>query len=117
MTEHILRGQDNLALGLNSAKEINSSELIQDPKTGATLAHMRAALQPDVVLYDMPPMLVTDDVVGFLPEIDGVLLVAGGGITQGSDIEACERLLAQQAPLIGVILNKAEDASPGRYYY
>ncbi len=116
MAEQIVRGQPNLALCLNAQKEPDASELMQDPKTGATLAHMRAALQPDVVLYDLPPMLATDDVVGFLPEIDGMLLVAGGGMTQGSDIEECERLLGQQTPLIGVILNRAEDASAARYY-
>ena len=116
MSEQIVRGQSNLALCLNSVKEPDSSELMQDPKCGATLAYMRAALQPDVLLYDLPPMLATDDVVAFLPEIDGVLLVAGGGMTQGSDIEECERLLGQQTPLIGVILNRAEDVAASRYY-
>ena len=72
---------------------------------------MQAALQPDVVLYDLPPALACDDVIAFLPQLDGVLLVVGGGLTQAEDVRKCERLLAGQTPLLGVILNKAEDPS------
>ena len=77
---------------------------------------MRATLQPDVMLYDLPPALACDDVIAFLPQVDGVLLVAAGGMTSADEIRECERLFAGQAPLLGVILNKAEDPAIEPYY-
>ena len=108
---HVLRVGPNLALGLNAAPVSDAAELMQEPEAGRALAAMQAALRPDVVLYDLPPALSCDDVIAFLPQLDGVLLVAGGGITQAEDVRKCERLLAGQTPLLGVILNMAEDPS------
>lgn len=107
---HLLRAEPNLAVGLNAAPAANAAELLQEPAARAALDAMQAALRPDVVLYDLPPALLCDDVIAFLPQVDGVLLVAGGGRTQANDVRKCERLFADQTPLLGVVLNKAEDA-------
>lgn len=114
---HFLRIAPNLAVGLNAAPVPDASELLQEPRTAATLAAMQEALRPDVVLYDLPPALLCDDLIAFLPQVDGVLLVAGGGITRAEDVRRCERLLADQTPLLGMILNKAEDARLESYGY
>jgi Mrp family chromosome partitioning ATPase len=113
---HLVRPRPNLALGLNAGPVFDAAELLQEPATAQALMEMQAALEPDVVLYDLPPTLACDDVIAFLPQVDGVLLVAGGGITQAEDVRKCERLFADQAPLIGVILNMAEDPPLDPYY-
>ena len=69
----------NLAVGASSEPFPDSAELIQEPSTAAALEGLRASLQPDVILYDLPPALACDDVIAFLPQVDGVLLVAAGG--------------------------------------
>jgi Mrp family chromosome partitioning ATPase len=117
MERHLLRVAPNLAVGLNAAPVADASELLQAPETADTLAAMQDALRPDVVIYDLPPALLCDDLIAFLPQVDGVLLVAGGGVTQAEDVRKCERLLADQTPLLGVILNKAEDATLEPYGY
>lgn len=117
MERHLLRVAPNLAVGLNAAPVTNASELLQAPETADTLAAMQDALRPDVVIHDLPPALLCDDLLAFLPQVDGVLLVAGGGVTQAEDVRKCERLLADQTPLLGVILNKAEDATLEPYGY
>lgn len=109
MESHLLRIRPNLAAGLNAEPVSDAAELIQEPATRAALDAMRAALRPDVVLYDLPPALSCDDVIAFLPQVDGVLLVAGGGLTKADDVRKCERLFAGQTPLLGVILNMAGD--------
>lgn len=80
------------------------------------LNSLQETLNPDVMLYDLPPTLACDDVLAFLPRVDGVLLVAGGGITSAEDVRRCERLFEGQAPLLGVILNKTEDPVSEPYY-
>lgn len=67
---------------------------------------MQAALRPDVVLYDLPPLLEFDDTIAFLPQVDGVLLVADGTKTTDEDLAVCERLLEGESALLGVVLNR-----------
>ncbi|MEM7683613.1 MAG: CpsD/CapB family tyrosine-protein kinase [Pseudomonadota bacterium] len=111
------RSGENLALGLSAKKTPNPAETLLAPTAAEALARMHARLAPDIVIYDLPPMLAADDVLGFLPQLDCVLLVVGGGKTRPDEVTECERLLADQTHLLGVLMNKAEDASTSRYGY
>lgn len=106
--DYFLKIGDNLVVGLNSKAESEAAEILQTGKTREMLETMQEALQPDVVLYDMPPALQNDDVLSFLPQVDGVLMVVGGGKTKASDVHKVERMLGTQVPLLGVILNRDE---------
>ena len=105
--DYIVRVKDTLALGLANEPDQDASELLHDPCTGLVLDEMNEDLDPDVILYDLPPILDHDDLAAFLPQIDGVLLVSGGTTTTAAHIEACERVLEGHVPFLGVILNSA----------
>ena len=111
MVQHIARISDTLAIGTNDRVDINAAETLQDPTTLRTLDRMRKTLRPDIVIYDMPPLLVHDDLAAFLPQLDGVLLVSDGTRTMAKHIKKCERILEGQVPLVGVILNRARPNS------
>ncbi|MEP5729190.1 MAG: CpsD/CapB family tyrosine-protein kinase [Sulfitobacter sp.] len=115
MGDHMVKVSDTLALGLNDAPQLDAAETLQAAQTTHTLERMRAALQPELVIYDMPAMLTHDDVSAFLPQLDGVLLVSDGTQTMGRDLMECERLLEGQVPLLGVVLNRARANSIPRY--
>ena len=115
MSQHIVRLSDTLALGLNTVPFQDSADILHDRVTTTVLDKMHAALTPDVVLYDMPAILSYDDLGAFLPQVDGVLLIADGTRTTARQIAECERVLAGQAPLLGVILNRARASSVQKY--
>ena len=115
--DYFRRSGANLAIGFNGARVWNAAELVQSSRVAATLAATLDLFRPNIVVFDMPPMLTSDDVLAFLPNVDGVLLVAGGGETKASEIEECERLMAEQTNFLGVVLNKAEDSSLPPYRY
>ncbi len=115
LTNHMIRVSDTLALGLNREVNPNPAETLQDPATAVTLQHMRDALRPEIVIYDMPPMLSHDDVSGFLPQLDGVLIVSDGTQTTARQLSECERMLDGQVPLLGVVLNRVRRSSIARY--
>lgn len=104
-----------LALALNEHVESDPAELLFAPGTDAALAAMQEALRPDVVLFDLPPALCHDDLLAFQRHFDGVLLVAGGGVTRAEEIEEVSRRLAHDKPLLGVVLNRAEGATLSRH--
>ena len=115
ISDYILRVSDTLAIGLGATPLANAAEIMQDPATATSLAEMRAALNPDIVLYDMPPLLTYDDSSAFLPQLDGVLLVSDGTQTMAKHLAECERVLDGQVPLLGVILNRARASSIERF--
>jgi len=106
-----------LALGLNGTAVSDASEVLHSRDTGLALQAMTDQLDPQVVLLDMPPALVNDDVLALASHVDAVLLVTDATRTTPQDIRACERLFEGRMPLMGVVLNRAHDRKVGRYRY
>lgn len=103
-----IRVGDNLAVCLNTVPRQNSAEFLQDARVVRRLNAAIDELAPSAVIYDMPPMLVADDALAFLPQVDCTLLVAGAGQTSAEEIDDCERLLDGKTNFLGVLLNKCE---------
>lgn len=106
-----------LALGLNRAPVEMAAETLHNPDTAVALAAMVEQLDPEVVIYDMPPALGTDDVLAMGSSVDAVLLVVDGTKTTPDEVRACERLLEGRIPLMGVVLNRAQDRAARRFGY
>ena len=104
--EHLLRLSPTLAVGLTDARASDASEVLHSRRTAVQLDAMINALQPDAVLYDLPPMLEHDDLTAFLPQVDGVLLVADARQTLAGQLSECEARLRGRTKLLGVILNR-----------
>jgi len=117
MGQNMLKIGQNVAFGLNTTREPYASELLAASSTSEAIRQMDAELQPDVVIYDMPPALYHDDVIAFREHYDGVLLVVGGGTTKANEIRELKRRFGDDKPLLGVILNKAEGLSISHYSY
>lgn len=118
--EPVLRGEgapldvvsrvgDNLALILNGQPVPTAADLLLSPEAILALRALGDSLQPDLTLYDLPPLLADSAAQAALAQVDAVLLVADGTRTTARDIADCERLLDGQVPLLGVVLNKSED--------
>lgn len=104
--DYLQRYGDNLAVGLNSDVPPNPAELLQSQSTADVLDEITGALTPDVILCDTPPLLEYDDLMAFLPQVDGVLLVVDGTKTVPQEIAQCQKLLEGRVPLLGVVLNR-----------
>ncbi|TNC74796.1 CpsD/CapB family tyrosine-protein kinase [Rubellimicrobium roseum] len=106
LEEVALRLRPNLAVLLNPQPRRDAAELFQSPGTPEALAAMEQALEPDVVIFDMPPMLTGDDVMAFAAHVDAALIVAGAGTSSVAEIDNCERDLASRTNIMGVVVNK-----------
>lgn len=106
-----------LAFGLCGHPAEAPAELLQSETTRAAMLDIKNGLEPDVVLVDLPPMLVTDDVLSLVPNLDGVFLIAAAETTTLDEIETCTRDLAEQTNVLGVILNKCAYPGKANAYY
>jgi succinoglycan biosynthesis transport protein ExoP len=72
----------------------------------------------DYVIVDSAPILPVSDSVALAGSVDGVLVVAHAGrVTEGNVTETLERLDRVSAPILGLVLNQASQASKGYYAY
>lgn len=104
--EALVRPLDTLAVGLNATPDLNAAEILHDSRSATVLDHMIEDLDPEAVIFDLPPMLEYDDAAAFLPQVDGVLVISDGTQTTAAHLAACERILNGNAPLLGVVLNR-----------
>jgi Mrp family chromosome partitioning ATPase len=110
---HLLRVGTSLLLALNGTAEKDAAAILHGDTATYELDSLDERLKPDVVLHVLPPALGGDEVLGFLPEVDCVLLVADATQTEAQDLRDCEALFSGQAPLLGVVLNRVEEP-PGK---
>ncbi len=108
LEETFLSWENSLAIGVNGSAVADPTGLLQNPSTQDAISKVHEALQPDVTVYDMPPLFDNGDVLAFAPNVDCVLLVAGAGSSKVSEIEASERELARVTNVLGIVLNKCE---------
>lgn len=112
-----VQADPNLFLGLNSGHTPASSELLQSPKMLDLFDFVKRELSPEVILFDLPPMKSSDDALGFIPRVDTSLLVVASGTTTTKEVDECEMQISELDKLLGIVLNKCEDAQTEDYYY
>lgn len=69
-----------------------------------------------IIIFDLPPMLPSDDFLAFVPRVDCALLVASCGESTVQDIAECERLIDPEK-FVGCVLNKVTELDTGYHYY
>lgn len=92
-----------------------STEILSSKKISGMIKDLRERFESRIVIFDLPPVLVTDDAIALLPQIDCVLMVIANGMSSKREIEDSLRHLPAEK-LVGVIFNKVE-VEPAPYYY
>jgi protein-tyrosine kinase len=106
LDQNALRHGDNLAIATQSGPERRPAELMQSPTTAAALDAIEEMYEPTVILCDLPPVFVSDDAMAVMGHMDAALIIAAAETTTIKEIDRCEREVAAQTNVIGVILNK-----------
>lgn len=106
--DHFVRYRQTLAIGTNKSASPASAEVLQDPAAAVAMKDLVTALAPDIVIVDLPPMKVADDTLAFLPNVDAMIIVAAAEESTTKEIDYCERELAEQTNVLGVVLNKCK---------
>jgi Mrp family chromosome partitioning ATPase len=117
VAENFVRYGDNLAIGSNATAMRSAAELLLNAATSQGVAAIKAAFLPDVILYDLPPVLTSDDVMAFVPHLDCVLMVAAAEQTRLDEVDKCEQELSEQTNVLGVVLNKCRYMGEDYGYY
>ena len=85
----------------------NSSEILTSPKMLALVEELKHRYPARIVIFDLPPLLHTADVLAFSPYTDALLLVVEEGKTTAEEVQSALSLVKNSRPVLGTVLNKA----------
>ncbi|SFJ73882.1 CpsD/CapB family tyrosine-protein kinase [Jannaschia pohangensis] len=118
VADQMVRVADNLAFATTANPVHDPAELLQGRRMTEMLLRLEDDFAPDVILFDLPPIMVSDDAIAFLPNADCALMIAAAEQSTLGDVDACEKELAAQTNVLGVVLNKCGHGNDGgRYGY
>ncbi len=102
-----LRVGKNLALSLNATPSDAPAELLASKRARDLLNDVQEDFNPDIMLFDLPPLLNVDDTLAALDCVDAALLVARADYSTIDEVDKAERLITEQTTCLGVILNQS----------
>ena len=109
-------GIDRLVLLPAGANAIpNSSELLASPKMVKLVEELKARYPSRIIVFDMPPLLWSDDALAFSPYVDTTLLVVAEGLTTKEELRRVQEIIGRDH-LLGTVLNRSTDVQPSYYY-
>jgi Mrp family chromosome partitioning ATPase len=111
-----LKGYEQLLLAPASGPVVQSSELLGSDTARKLVAELKTRHDDRIVIFDLPPVLESDDALRFAPLVDAVLLVIGEGRTRIEDVHRCFELLKDR-PVVGTVLNCARSGALAPYAY
>lgn len=101
-------GPPGLAIAAATEARDASSELLSSDRLPQLIEHVSSEDPNAVVLFDMPPLLLADDVLAVAPRVDALLLVATEGKTKRHDLATATELVSQFG-LAGIVLNRSSE--------
>jgi len=94
----------------------SSSELLSLPKMSSLVQELKSRYQSRIILFDLPPLLTSDDALLFMPHFDAALLVVEDGMTTPEEINRSLSIL-EETNLAGMVLNKSRGAINKSYQH
>ncbi len=105
-TENAMRLHDNTIVAMTTKMVSDPAKLILRSRTMDIIDNIQHDYEPHLMLFDTPPVMMSDETRGFLKHVDAVLIVAAAESTSVAQIDEVEREVAQYTSVAGIVLNK-----------
>ena len=109
-------GIDRLMILPGRGQAIGSSEILSGPRMRALMNEISTRNQSRIIIFDLPPVLATDDVLATTDCYDAILMVVEEGKTQPDELKKTLKLLSGKN-LLGTVLNKSQNPPEHKGYY
>ena len=109
-------GYDSLLLMPARGPVEHSSELLASTRTRQLVREIKERYTNRFVIYDLPPVLGSDDALTFAPQVDALLVVVGDERTKREELQRCLELI-REVPVVGTVLNGSRREQSAAYAY
>lgn len=96
---------DRLVIVPGTPQGQHTSEILSSPAMRQLQEELYNRYEDRLIIYDLPPLLCSDDAIVFAPNVDATLLVIEDGGSSKQDLERSVNLL-KDANIIGSVVNK-----------
>ena len=103
---------ENLIVSMADEPYDDPARIMLSEQTVDTLDDIQRSYQPDIMIFDLPSVLVNDDTRAFLKNVDCALIISRANKTKYSQFDVCEREIAEHTNVLGVVLNAYRNADP-----
>lgn len=100
-------GVERLVILPGRGETKGSSDIISVPKMKQLIDDIKSHYQSRIIIFDMPPILLVDDVIASIEYYDAALLVVEDGANKPEELRKALKMLSN-TNLLGMVLNKAE---------
>ena len=114
--DQAMRLGDNTAISMTPKAIKDPAKLLTHSLTSEILDQIQSDYEPDLMLFDLPPVLVSDESRAFIKMVDAVLIIASANANSVAEIDEVEREVAQYSNVAGVVLNKCRYMQDGYGY-
>jgi len=108
-------GIKRLAVVPNASPVETSSEHLRSARMADFVNALEAESPRRIVIFDMPPLMVSDDVLAFSPRVDSFLMVVTQGFTARRTLTNAKEVLSE-LNVLGVVLNRSTEHNDSPYY-
>ena len=109
-------GIEHLVIAPTKHVDSRSSELLSSPRMNRFIEEAKDRYPERLVIFDLPPVLIADDVVALSQNLDAILLVVADGKTQSRELSRALELL-HDVNILGVVLNMGTVVDNQYEYY
>ncbi|MEL6886434.1 MAG: CpsD/CapB family tyrosine-protein kinase [Pseudomonadota bacterium] len=103
--DQAMRVGDSVAVSMAARRERDPTRVLLAGQTAQTLQTIQSRYDPDIMIFDMPSILVGDNTRSFLRNVDCALIVARANHTKYDHFDTCEREIAEYTNVLGIVLN------------
>ena len=93
-----------------------SSEFLSLPKMSSLVKELKSRYESRIILFDLPPLLSSDDAMLFMDHFDAALLIIEDGKTTPEEVQRSLAML-EGTNLAGMVLNKTRGSETKPYQY
>lgn len=109
-------GFERLVILPGRGKLTGSSEMLSSPRMKSLIKDIKNQYESRIIIFDLPPILSTDDVLVSMDYFDAALLVVEEGGNKSEEVTKALRMLSG-TQLLGTVLNKSETLPEHQGYY
>ncbi len=107
---------DRLVILPGKGQVTDTAEMISGPKMRNLINEIKNRSQSRVIIFDLPPILASDDVLASIDYYDALLFVIEDGGNRADEIKKAVQMVANK-PFLGTILNKSSNLPNYQRYY
>lgn len=109
-----IEGADRLLVLPTVAPVMGSSEAIAGTGARKLIAELKSREPDRLLIVDLPPVLLSDDVLTAAPLLDGIVVVASEARTRREDLTRVLELLTNTR-VVGTVLNRSSESEQRAY--